>query len=193
VGSRWLADGGDVHSTGADVPFYKAGPFWVDAYFIERLASAHNRILLVVGGLGPSGAGGLRPIPYPRVVELLREGAAAAESLLAEIKNRLTSGRKELALAPLYNPGAFMGRRSDALSDSAALSLALRLYRAVLSSLPEEPEALGWARLELKGGEVYLSGSRSPQYTYLYRTDRGFREALDALLRPGNAGGPIDV
>lgn len=193
MGSRWLADGGDVNSTGADVPFYKAGAFWIDAYFIEKLTAAYNRILLVIRSLTPSSSGRVSPIPYPRVVELLKEGAAAAESVLVEVKGKLTGGRRELALAPLYNPGIFMGRRADAFSDSAALSIVLKLYRVVLSSLPKEPEMLGWTRLELRSGEVYLSESPSPQYTYLYEADRGFREALEALLRPGNAGSSIDV
>lgn len=134
-------------------------------------------------------------MPYGRVLELLREGRGEAEELLSRIAGEAIGGRgrREFAVMPLYNAGLYLGRRSDALSDAAVLRLILRLYDELLGSAPAEPEELAWASVEVRGQVVYVAGAGNPPYTYLYKTDAGFRGALDALLSPGHAGCPVNV
>ncbi|MGC8582235.1 MAG: hypothetical protein ACP5MH_00775 [Thermoproteus sp.] len=176
------------------VPFYDIGEALVDGYFADKISAKHERVLLVVSRSATAQPGGpcVEPLPYRTVVELLREGYEEARRILAGAPLR-RRGRLYLALIPLYSSGRYLSEIADYLTDLTATRILADLYERVLARLSEGPRDVLCAPIEVRGDIVYLGGEANRTYTYLFRKDGRFREALLSLLEPRDAGGSVDV
>jgi hypothetical protein len=176
------------------VPFYDLGDILVDGYFMDKISTRCERILLVArrGAASSPGRTCVQPLLYESVSALLREGYEEARGMLegAPLRRR---GRLYFALTPLYSSGRYLAEASDYLADLTSARLLASAYEQVLARLSEGPRGVLCIPIELRDGAVYLGGELNKAYTYLFEKDGAFREALRRLLEPGSSGGSIDV
>lgn len=158
------------------IPYYVFGNFGIDAFFLDKTSAAEDRIYLITPTCEEDERDGLPPLPFDRVVSLLKEGYS---NLHIE---RSPLNYKDI-LEGVYNPSSYMRRRQKEITLNMLSSMYISLYERLFELVNSSTYRLTWYKAEVKDGKIYICGKFSKSYTTLYSRDKKFKESFDFYLK----------
>lgn len=161
------------------IPFYKVGRIFIDAYFMDKLESKADRIILVRANLPicENFERKLEPLQFYSIVNLLNEGYEEVKNF--SFSNRTSLETSDLIFSVIYNSGYYFKKREKELISQSLSKFYTLVYENVFGEIMRSSSYnLLYTSVNIDKGKITICDVDDKVYEKLYETDSGFKNAV---------------